>query len=184
MPTCKKCQVVKDEESFYWHRVGERNKTCKRCYLDSRKEYFKMRKSGLRVESSGYEQRRRNAQRERAVTLFGSRCSDCAGEFPACVYDFHHSDPSTKRKLAKGAKLSQNRGVNFTRSWENIKQELEKCIMLCSNCHRIRHSKWIFPSKQVKPIPPVAVPTQLSIPLMPREPTQYMEPIGAGMVGS
>ncbi len=42
--------------------------------------------------------------------------------------DFHHVDPSTKEFGVS------NKGM--TRSWEKIKAELDKCILVCANCHR------------------------------------------------
>ena len=45
------------------------------------------------------------------------------------VYDFHHRDPSQKDfSISKNAK-----------SFEKCKQELDKCDLLCANCHRLRH---------------------------------------------
>ena len=44
--------------------------------------------------------------------------------------DFHHLDPSIKE-------------FNLTRNsigWEKLKPELDKCVLLCSNCHRMIHA--------------------------------------------
>lgn len=59
-----------------------------------------------------------------------------AGECQHCGYkdyralDFHHVEE-------KEYKISEihNRGV----SMETVKDELDKCILLCANCHRIHH---------------------------------------------
>lgn len=70
----------------------------------------------------------------RCVELFDSKCADCGlvSEYTE-VYDFHHLDPSKKdfsiAKLLSG------------RTWAKIAEELKKCVMICSNCHRIRHAK-------------------------------------------
>jgi hypothetical protein len=65
-----------------------------------------------------------------AVEYKGGKCHDCGGVFPACVYDFHHLD-SSKKDFMIGR---TNRG------WDKLRPELDKCDMLCSNCHRIRHN--------------------------------------------
>lgn len=65
-----------------------------------------------------------------AIELCGNKCNDCGVSYPACVYDFHHVDPTTKHKEL--AKL-------FVGRREIWLKELEKCVMLCSNCHRLRH---------------------------------------------
>jgi len=60
-------------------------------------------------------------------------CCDCSVKhLPPYVYDLHHLEPDTK----EGAVSRLIR----TSSWERIKNEIKKCIILCSNCHRIRHS--------------------------------------------
>ena len=72
-------------------------------------------------------------KKERAVSYLGGSCLDCKGTFPAAVYDFHHLNPKDKEgKLS--AMLSNNK-------WEDVVGELDKCVLLCSNCHRIRHIK-------------------------------------------
>ena len=51
-----------------------------------------------------------------------------------CVFQFHHSDRENK-KFTISNKLSDG-------NWEEIKKEAEKCVLLCSNCHRKRH--WVI----------------------------------------
>jgi len=63
----------------------------------------------------------------------GGKCADCDVEFDGnnyVIFDFHHLDPATKE-----ADWNQLRKTSV----ENIKKELDKCVLLCSNCHRMRH---------------------------------------------
>ena len=60
-------------------------------------------------------------------------CSQCGENHPACL-EFHHVD-RTKKDFALST--AANRGY----SMEKIKMEIEKCIILCSNCHRKFHWK-------------------------------------------
>lgn len=79
-----------------------------------------------------YVMRRRDERKLKLVEHFDSKCSDCGGVFPPCCYDFHHIDPSTK-----SFEIAPRLDGNF----ETILKEAEKCIMICANCHRIRHYK-------------------------------------------
>ena len=65
-------------------------------------------------------------------------CHDCGGTFPEVCMDFHHEDEESKDRL-----LKQKNGSMIVRmqTWgiNRIDEELSKCVVLCSNCHRIRH---------------------------------------------
>jgi hypothetical protein len=67
--------------------------------------------------------------KRRLVEYCGNKCAHCGNSYPDCVYDFHHIDPSSKEI-----------GHNLRhRSYEKALIEVQKCLMLCSNCHRIEH---------------------------------------------
>ena len=68
--------------------------------------------------------------KQKAVEYMGSKCHDCHTVYPNYVYDFHHLDRNTKL---------DNPSALLHKSWDGAKQELDKCIMVCANCHRKRH---------------------------------------------
>lgn len=77
----------------------------------------------------------RNAkQRERTINIFREAkkngCILCP-EREFCALDFHHLDPNEKDFL-----LGEMRGKNDSLVWK----EIEKCVVLCSNCHRKHHA--------------------------------------------
>lgn len=56
-------------------------------------------------------------------------CMDCEGEFNPWQMDFDHR-PDEEKLFGVGASI--------TRRWEDILLEIEKCDIVCSNCHRDR----------------------------------------------
>ena len=68
----------------------------------------------------------------RAVEWFGGICHGCDLAFAPQVFEFHHWDARDKDfGIATGG---------IARSWKKIVAELEKCVMLCANCHREVHA--------------------------------------------
>jgi len=59
-------------------------------------------------------------------------CKDCGVSYPGPVMEFHHLDPNTK---------DSNFGLRQMKCWsvQRIDQELSNCVVLCANCHRMRH---------------------------------------------
>src|SRR5215471_11078564 len=77
---------------------------------------------------------RRTTYKRRAVEYLGGQCVDCGLRTTvAAVYDFHHL--SSAEKDASIARM-----LNVTKRWAKIQEELDKCVLLCANCHRIRHA--------------------------------------------
>ena len=72
----------------------------------------------------------RRKMKVRAVIYKGGKCEQCGYSKSYAALDFHHRDPSQKDfQVGKG---------NYRR-WELIRPELDKCTMLCANCHREDH---------------------------------------------
>ena len=69
--------------------------------------------------------------KEKAVAYKGGQCCLCG--YSKCIksLDFHHKDPNEK---------DFGIGTGFTRSWEKVKAELDKCILVCRNCHGEIHA--------------------------------------------
>lgn len=54
-------------------------------------------------------------------------CAQCPEKDPRCL-DFHHRDPSTKS-------FNISSGLSNKLSLETLMKEIEKCDLLCRNCH-------------------------------------------------
>lgn len=65
----------------------------------------------------------------RSLELLGGKCCMCGYDKCVRALDFHHINPKEK-EFSVSADGS-------TRSWKRIEKELQKCIILCKNCHSI-----------------------------------------------
>lgn len=66
----------------------------------------------------------------KALKYLGGKCVNCGCRHVAAL-EFHHLDPAKKSfKISGSLKLFR---------WKELKKELDKCRILCSNCHRIFH---------------------------------------------
>ena len=71
----------------------------------------------------------RRQQKQKAVEYKGGCCQKCGYDKCPAALEFHHTDP-TKKDFSIGQTL---------RSFEKIRREIEKTILLCANCHREIH---------------------------------------------
>lgn len=108
-------------------------------------KYLQLRKSSkLHIEQRkqrGFNGRKlyRVKIKEKAVQYKGGKCSICGYNKCNHALDFHHLNPQEKEFIISGG----------TRSFEFMKLELDKCILVCKNCHSEIHSGLhpdIFPS--------------------------------------
>lgn len=76
--------------------------------------------------------KRRRKIKTMSVEYLGGKCQVCGYNRCQDALDFHHKDESQKQ-FGIGSK-------GYTRSWEKVKQELDKCYLLCANCHRETHA--------------------------------------------
>ena len=67
----------------------------------------------------------------KALQYKGGKCQTCGENRPATLC-FHHRDPSQKELKLDGRSFAN-------RQWELIKEEVDKCDLLCHNCHNMLH---------------------------------------------
>jgi len=112
MKNCSKCLVEKEDSYFYEKRADRKNSLCKNCF----NEYCVQR----------WIQRKKDA-----VNYKGGKCQICGYCKNYGTLEFHHRDPKTKDFDWTKMRL---------RSWKRIIEELDKCDLLCSNCHGEKHN--------------------------------------------
>jgi hypothetical protein len=132
--TCPKCSVFKPLDSFHKDKTSKFGLAyyCKVCANSSSRKNHKT----LSENTSWVLERRhrqKTAAREsklKAIEYLGNKCLDCGNTYPSYVYDIHHIDGDTK--LDNPSRLLRG-------DWVLAKAELDKCVLLCANCHRERH---------------------------------------------
>ena len=75
---------------------------------------------------------RRQRIKIKALEYKGTHCQNCGYNKCNRALEFHHLDPS-KKDFAISYK-------GHCRSWKRVKAELDKCILVCSNCHQEIHA--------------------------------------------
>ena len=77
-----------------------------------------------------YVDKRRKDIKTKAIAYLSGKCF-CGYSKCERALEFHHLDPAKK-----DFNISRS---GYTRSWKSVKNEIEKCILVCSNCHREIH---------------------------------------------
>jgi hypothetical protein len=83
-----------------------------------------MSSNGVRVAT------RRRVLKTLLVQFLGGECVRCGWKEHQAGLHAHHVNPSKKG-------LALNAGG--TPSWERMKEEARKCVLLCANCHAVVH---------------------------------------------
>ena len=74
---------------------------------------------------------RRYRTKAAAIKYLGGKCMECGWRGNQAALQFHHINFKKK---------DFSIGNVANKSWNTIKLELQKCILLCANCHSITHS--------------------------------------------
>jgi len=128
---CTKCNKTKVVDDFAFRRTlkGERQPWCKECS----KKYFGKYYKG---NTQRYRARAAKVQQEAILFIRDSKdnqpCKVCNTRYPHYVLDYHHRDSTSKidniMSLASAGK-------------QKVAEEMAKCDLICSNCHRFRTFK-------------------------------------------
>ena len=133
---CTQCGVIAStEEGLILFNKDKRlpygrTAKCKKCISikhnkwmrDNSEKHNKWRKEAIKKK-----------QDKLAEYIGGRVCVHCGFTHDTFTpFDFHHINPSEKEVSISDA---------ICRSWANLIKEVDKCVLLCSNCHRIEHER-------------------------------------------
>jgi hypothetical protein len=126
---CSKCGVEKEVDQFASNRskADGLNWQCRACQSAYHRAHYIKNKDKYIQNSKD-----RKGRLLAWIRSNRAKCKECGEDHPA-VLDFHHRDASKKNMNIMTAVART--GL----SKEKIKAEIEKCDVLCSNCHRKLH---------------------------------------------
>ena len=123
---CCTCGNIKPLSEF--HRRGDKLQgNCKSCKKEYIRKHYQANKEKYVKSSVESMRKTREWFRDYKSNL---KCSKCSETHPACL-DFHHIDPSEKD-------MEVSRIIDMNNK-KRIMDEVAKCVVLCSNCHRKLH---------------------------------------------
>jgi hypothetical protein len=124
MKTCSRCKVEKPRAEF------ANNGYCKPCNREYGKENYQQNKERYFAQA-----KKRDEQLDRLIVERKSKpCGDCGVQYPPYVMDFDHLEGEAKK-----FNISHMRRRRM--AFEKIEAEMDKCEVVCSNCHRERTNK-------------------------------------------
>jgi len=127
---CPGCRDYKPKFEFRTNitRYDGLQTSCIECRKNYNKEHYKKNRKL-------YKDRAKTRKRESVAWIKKYKkelsCQRCFENHPACLV-FHHKDPKSKKGTI-------NRLVRDGYSKEKILKEIEKCEVLCFNCHAKEH---------------------------------------------
>lgn len=114
MKVCTKCNELKDDSEFTRRKnrpLGLQS-SCKAC--------------GAEVKRLDRAEKAEYIRRLREITA----CMDCGKRYHHSMMEFHHRNPIEKM-------FNVSEATN--RNWEKVLAEIDKCDIICANCHNYRH---------------------------------------------
>lgn len=126
---------LRDEEKLKWKEIeeiiGVSSETLRKTYKRTKEG-----KTIAQINPNQYKQQRlRGLKRKYEVVLSrGGKCEICGYNKNITALEFHHKNPDEKEFQLDMRHFSNN-------SLEKLQEELDKCILVCANCHREIHNK-------------------------------------------
>lgn len=133
---CKRCNIVKPLLDFHKRSRAKDGHAiyCKKCNLYINKQSYSKFYDKRKSYDNAYDKDRKIQIRiwlEDIKLKYG--CANCGYKEYACALDFHHLYGDTKVNNLSSMIYSKHSKIKFI-------DEVQKCIILCSNCHRLLHN--------------------------------------------
>ncbi len=129
---CSHCSEHKAPTAFAWRNreSGQRAPFCRACQAEYNRRHYLANKELYIARAMESKKRIRTERTKRLLEYFRDHpCVDC-GETDPVVLEFDHL---RDKEFTIGAVL-------YYRTWEALCAEIEKCEVVCANCHRRRTS--------------------------------------------
>jgi predicted HNH restriction endonuclease len=120
MKICPKCKQEQSDDNFYLRsdrKNGQTHSYCRKCInaqTIKRQQQFK----------------------KQCIEYKGGKCSICGYDKCQASLEFHHLDPTEKDFC-----ISTMKTTSYKKNREKMEKELDKCILVCANCHKEIHFK-------------------------------------------
>lgn len=138
------CNACKEEKEISCFPLDHR-KTCKKCLNDKKREVYKIQMSNPLLRKKKNETRRiarvlsrKKLDEQINKIKIDKGCNICGHKAFASSLLFHHLDPSEKED-----KIANMRGTGTISKLDDIIKEIDKCVVLCFNCHIALHEGFI-----------------------------------------
>lgn len=134
MKQCSKCKESKAISEFTKNKtkIDGLNHNCRECQRTYNREHYKQNKKYYISKAQKSDKKQRELLEKQINQIKSKPCTDCKNSFPPEAMDFDH---------VRGKKLFEI--AQKMRVWDlnKILKEIDKCELVCSNCHRIRTKK-------------------------------------------
>ena len=128
---CTECGEVKGEEEYHTRTRASGNthryKHCKSCHRKKQKKHYNQNKGEYVQKAKLSKEKYRLWYQKYKETLC---CSKCGEDHPATL-DFHHESDDKEFNVSEAAAQGESK--------EKLMKVIDKCVVLCANCHRKHH---------------------------------------------
>ena len=129
---CSKCSAEKLLEEFNKKSASKLHSRCKECVRESVRQHYSKNKQYYIEKAIKHNEKYRLINKQFAWDYLKEHpCIDC-GESDPIVLEFDHINPLEKT-------VTISRLISGHPSWQKVLNEINKCRVLCANCHR-RHT--------------------------------------------
>ncbi len=143
MRKCGKCNLEKDFSDFHKKKGGKYGLQphCKSCSIARAKKHYQDNKLASLERMSVHNRCRKRFLREWVASIKAEAGCCVCGESDDCCLDFHHPNDD------------KDKGVSYciaVKSLKRLVNEINKCVCVCSNCHRKIHAGKIVLDEKIK----------------------------------
>lgn len=133
---CSKCGLSKSLGEFYKRktglRAGEYYEKCISCYKSRGRYYYHQNRERQLCLAKKRKQKYIEERKTLLAKIKNKPCFDCGKIYPPWVMDFDHRDP--KIKIGSISSITFRKLLDLSK----VKEEIDKCDLVCANCHRER----------------------------------------------